>query len=107
MLIGGSMGTCSYVLAGTATGMERAFSSACHGAGRAMSRHEATRKWQGRDVVRELAERGILIRSPSLRGVAAEALGAYQNVSAVVDAAEEARPAKKVARLEPMVCIKG
>lgn len=72
-----------------------------------MSRHEATRKWQGRDVVRELAERGILIRSPSLRGVAEEAPGAYNNVSAVVDAAEEAGLAKRVARLEPLVCIKG
>ncbi len=107
VLIGGSMGTCSYVLAGTATGLERAFSSACHGAGRAMSRHEATRKWQGRSVVRELAERGILIRSPSMRGVAEEAPGAYKNVTAVVDAAEAAGLAKKVARLEPLVCIKG
>ena len=57
--------------------------------------------------VDELAARGILIRSPSLRGVAEEAPGAYKDVSAVVDAAERAGLARKVARLEPMVCVKG
>ena len=54
-VIGGSMGTCSYVLAGTRESEEQAFSSACHGAGRAMSRHQATRQWQGRELVDELA----------------------------------------------------
>ncbi len=107
VLIGGSMGTSSYILAGLATGMERAFGSACHGAGRAMSRHEATRRWQGRSIVDELAGRGILIRSPSLRGVAEEAPLAYKDVSAVVDAAAAAGLARKVARLKPLVCIKG
>lgn len=107
VLIGGSMGTSSYILSGLATGMARAFGSACHGAGRAMSRHEATRRWQGRAVVDELDGRGILVRSPSLRGIAEEAPLAYKDVSAVVDAAEAAGLARKVARLEPLVCIKG
>jgi tRNA-splicing ligase RtcB len=107
VLIGGSMGTASYVLVGTRRGMTEAFASACHGAGRNMSRHEATRRWQGRQVVDDLAGRGILIRSPSPRGVAEEAPGAYKDVSAVVDAADHARLARKVARLEPLVCIKG
>lgn len=107
VLIGGSMGTGSYILAGLASGMERAFGSACHGAGRAMSRHEATRRWQGRAVVDELAARGILIRSPSLRGIAEEAPLAYKDVSQVVDAAQAAGLARKVARLEPLVCVKG
>jgi len=107
VLIGGSMGTGSYILAGLASGMERAFGSACHGAGRAMSRHEATRRWQGRAVVDELAARGILVRSPSLRGVAEEAPLAYKDVTAVVDAADAAGLARKVARLEPLVCVKG
>jgi tRNA-splicing ligase RtcB len=57
--------------------------------------------------VDELAERGILIRSPSLRGVAEEAPGAYKDVSAVVDASDTAGLARKVARLEPLVCVKG
>jgi tRNA-splicing ligase RtcB len=107
VLIGGSMGTASYVLAGTRSGMGEAFGSACHGAGRSMSRHEATRHWQGRRVVDELAARGVLIRSPSMRGVAEEAPGAYKDVGAVVDAAERAGLARKIARLEPVVCIKG
>ncbi len=107
VLIGGSMGTASHILAGTREGMDLAFGSACHGAGRSMSRTEATRRWQGRSIVDELAGRGVLIRSPSLRGVAEEAPGAYKDVDAVVDAAERAGLARKVARLEPLVCIKG
>ena len=107
VLIGGSMGTASYVLAGTRESEQRAFSSACHGAGRAMSRRAATRRWRGRGVVDELAARGIEIRSPSMRGVAEEAPGAYKDVSAVVEAADRAGLARIVARLEPMACIKG
>lgn len=107
VLIGGSMGTASYILAGTRESMQRAFGSACHGSGRAMSRHQALRNWNGRHVVDELAGRGILIRSPSTRGVAEEAPGAYKDVSAVVDAADQAGLARKTARLEPMICIKG
>ena len=107
VLIGGSMGTGSYVLAGLAEAENRSFSSACHGAGRAMSRHQAARQWRGRQVVDELADRGILIRSQSQRGVAEEAPGAYKDVGAVVEAAEQAGLARKVARLRPLVCIKG
>ena len=107
VLIGGSMGTGSYVLAGTKESEQRSFSSACHGAGRAMSRHQAYRTWKGRQVIDDLATRGILIRSPSSRGVAEEAPGAYKDVSAVVDAASAAGLARKVARVEPLVCIKG
>src|SRR5215471_16445573 len=107
VLIGGSMGTSSWVLAGTERGMQEAFGSACHGAGRNMSRTQATKRWNGRQVIDELAARGILIRSPSQRGVAEEAPGAYKDVSEVVDAADRAGIARKVARLEPLVCIKG
>jgi tRNA-splicing ligase RtcB len=107
VLIGGSMGTASYVLAGTRESEALAFSSACHGAGRAMSRHEATRHWKGRQVVDELGARGILIRSPSMRGIAEEAPDAYKDVTAVVDAADAAGLARKVASLAPLICIKG
>ena len=106
VLIGGSMGTGSYVLTGAATSEELSFASACHGAGRAMSRHAALRAWSGRQIVDDLA-RGILIRSPSARGVAEEAPGAYKDVGAVVMAAEQAGLARRVARLLPVVCIKG
>jgi tRNA-splicing ligase RtcB len=107
VLVGGSMGTCSYVLAGTATGMVRSFGSACHGAGRSMSRHQALKQWNGRQVVDELERRGILVRSPSVRGVAEEAPGAYKDVTEVVDATERAGLARKVARLLPLVTVKG
>ena len=107
VLIGGSMGTASYILAGTTQSEQQAFSSACHGAGRSMSRHQATRQWKGRALVDELASRGIIIKSPSLRGVAEEAPGAYKDVSEVVEAADKAGLARKVARLEPMIVVKG
>jgi tRNA-splicing ligase RtcB len=107
VLIGGTMGTASYILAGTRESESRAFSSACHGAGRAMSRHQAMKSYKGRQVVDDLAARGILIRSPSSRGVAEEAPSAYKDVGEVVDAAHAAGLARKVARLEPMVCVKG
>lgn len=87
--------------------MQVAFGSACHGAGRAMSRHQALHKWNGSHVVNDLAGHGILIRSPSMRGVAEEAPGAYKDVSEVVDAADHAGLARKVARVAPLVCIKG
>jgi tRNA-splicing ligase RtcB len=107
VLIGGSMGTGSYVLAGTRESEALAFSSACHGAGRAMSRHQALRTWKGRQVVDELAGRGILIRSPSMRGIAEEAPEAYKDVAAVVAVADAAGLARNVARVEPLVCVKG
>jgi tRNA-splicing ligase RtcB len=107
VLIGGSMGTASYVLAGTRESEQRALSSACHGAGRAMSRRKARKEYGGRQVVDELARRGIVIRSPSLRGVAEEAPLAYKDVNRVVDNADRAGLARKVARLSPVICIKG
>lgn len=107
VLIGGSMGTSSYILAGTGLAESLAFSSACHGAGRVMSRQQAARRWHGRQVVDELAARGIVVRSPSMRGIAEEAPEAYKDAAAVVDAADAAGLACKVARLTPLVCIKG
>ena len=107
VLIGGSMGTGSYILAGTKASESQAFSSACHGAGRSMSRHKAMRQWRGRQLIDDLEVQGIIIRSPSLRGVAEEAPGAYKDVSAVVNAADNANLARKVARLLPMAVIKG
>ena len=107
VLIGGSMGTGSYILVGETSAEQKAFSSACHGAGRAMSRHAALKQWSGRKIVDDLAAQGILIRSPSTRGVAEEAPGAYKDVGAVVAAAEHAGLARRVARLRPLICIKG
>ena len=107
VLIGGTMGTASYILAGTEQSMGLAYGSACHGAGRNMSRRQAVRQWHGGQVIQDLADRGIIIRSPSKRGVAEEAPGAYKDVSAVVQSAEDAGLARLVAKLEPLICIKG
>ena len=107
VLIGGSMGTESWVLAGDAGSEAAALSSACHGAGRAMSRHRAAKLWTGSGIKKDLAEKGIIVKSPTKRGIAEEAPGAYKSVSHVVEVTEHARLARRVARLKPMICIKG
>ncbi len=107
VLIGGTMGTCSYILAGTKESERKALSSSCHGAGRAMSRRQATKKYRGREVVSSLSSKGIVVKSPSMRGVAEEAPGAYKNVTDVVEAADHAGLSKLVAKLDPIVCVKG
>ena len=101
------MGTSSYILAGMAESEELCFSSCSHGAGRAMSRKQATKKWNGRDIVRNLAQKGIIIKSASIRGIAEEAPDAYKDVEIVADATEKAKLARKVAKLEPLICVKG
>lgn len=107
VFVGGSMGTRSAIMVGAGDAEERAFASACHGAGRQMSRHQALRQWYGRRVLDDLAAAGIIIRSPSMRGVAEEAPGAYKDIGAVVEATHVAGLARKVVMLAPVICIKG
>ena len=107
VIIGGSMGTGSWVLAGNGEETNGAYASASHGAGRAMSRTQALKRWRGHALIDELAGRGILIRTRSLRGVAEEAPGAYKDVDEVAEATEQAGLARRVARLLPIACIKG
>jgi tRNA-splicing ligase RtcB len=107
VLIGGTMGTYSYVMVGTEKGEDLAFNSACHGAGRAMSRKKAKKTWRGQKVVRDLAMKGIIVRSSSLAGVAEEAPGAYKDVTEVVDSVHNAGLAKRVVKVKPMAVVKG
>ncbi len=108
VLIGGSMGTSSYILVGTEKGMKLSFGSACHGAGRIMSRKQAKKRFTGPQIVQELLEhQGIEIRGHSFRGLAEEAPDAYKNIAEVVEVAHQAHLAYKVARLRPIICIKG
>jgi tRNA-splicing ligase RtcB len=107
VIIGGSMGTASYVLAGTAESEGKAFSSASHGAGRAMSRSAALKRWHGRQLVDDLARQGVIVRTRSMRGVAEEAPGAYKDVRLVAESTERAGLARRVAELRPRICVKG
>lgn len=107
VLVGGSMGTASYILAGTRESEAKALSSACHGAGRLMSRAEAKRRFQGREVMGGLKRQGILVRTGSFNGIAEEAPGAYKDVDSVIEVTHCAGLARKVARLRPLVCVKG
>ncbi len=106
VLIPGSMGTASYVLVGTKEGKEAWFST-CHGAGRAMSRHEAMRRASGQEVVNRLESKGIVIKCWSLRGIAEEAPMAYKNIDDVVEVVHNSGLSKKVVRLKPLAVIKG
>ncbi len=106
VLIPGSMGTASYVLAGQKKG-EEAFFSACHGAGRTMSRRAALRAISGQKVVKNLESKGIIVKCRSLRGIAEEAPLAYKNIDNVVDVVHNVGLSKKVAKLVPLAVIKG
>ena len=99
------MGTSSYVLAGVAGG--GAFFSACHGAGRLLSRHQAARSVTGPELRRQLEDQGIAVRGASARGLAEETPAAYKDVTQVVAAAEGAGLCRKVARLVPLGVVKG
>ena len=101
------MGTCSYILRGTKIAAEKTFSSACHGAGRKMSRNEATRKWRGEALVNELARRKIVVKGHGWKGLAEEAPGAYKDVEQVVGVMHDSGISTKVARVKPLICIKG
>ncbi len=107
VIIGGSMGTASYILVGTEEGEKKAFGSACHGAGRSMSRHQALKRFKGTEVIERLRKKGIIVRAKSKRGAAEEAPEAYKDVTSVIEATCKAGLTKKVVKLLPMGCIKG
>ena len=107
VLVPGSMGTASYVLAGEPDSLELSFGSSCHGAGRTMSRRAATRQMRGEQVRSELEREGISVRARSMRGLAEEAPAAYKDVSLVVDSVAGAGIARKVARVHPVGVVKG
>ncbi|MCX5674996.1 MAG: RtcB family protein [Planctomycetota bacterium] len=107
VLIPGDMGRYSFLLVGLPQAMAETFGSVCHGAGRAMSRHEAQRRVRGEQVRQDLAARGILAMTRSWRGLAEEYSGAYKDVADVVDVVERAGLARKVCRLRPLGVIKG
>jgi tRNA-splicing ligase RtcB len=107
VLIPGDMGRCSYVLVGTEKAFSDTFGSTCHGAGRVMSRHEAKRTAKGRAIVRELEDKGIIVRSAGRDTIVEEISEAYKDVTDVVDVVHHAGISKKVAKLVPMGVIKG
>ena len=107
VLIGGTMGTNSYILKGTTQAMEDTFGSACHGAGRAMSRMQAKKLFRAENLIDELKEKGIIIKGHSLRGIAEEAPGSYKDVHKVVDVMSKAGVIDKVALLSPIIVVKG
>ncbi len=107
VLIPGDMGRCSFIAVGTSKAMEESFGSTCHGAGRMMSRGAARRSLKGRDIVRDLAERGIVVKAGDIPSLAEEASQAYKDVTQVVEAVHQAGISRKVAMATPLGIIKG
>jgi tRNA-splicing ligase RtcB len=107
VLVPGDMGRYSFVLVGTAAGYRETFGSACHGAGRILSRGQAKRAAKGRAVVRELEDRGILVKGASKRTLNEEISEAYKDVDNVVNVLHQAGISKKVVKIAPLVVIKG
>jgi len=107
VLIPGDMGRYSFILAGTEKAMTESFGSTCHGAGRVMSRKGAFKKARGRNLLKELDERGVFVMAASKGTLAEEMPEAYKDVADVVDVVHEAGIGKKVARVKPMGVVKG
>jgi tRNA-splicing ligase RtcB len=106
VFIPGSMGTASFVMAGLPTSDQRSWASACHGAGRTLSRAAAKKAVTGAELRKSLEAQGIVVRCPSNKGLAEEAPQAYKDVEAVAEVVERAGLAKRVARLRPIGVIK-
>jgi tRNA-splicing ligase RtcB (3'-phosphate/5'-hydroxy nucleic acid ligase) len=107
VLIPGSMGTASYVLAGTETAMHETFGTTCHGAGRLMSRTAAKKSTYAQNAKEKLEQKGVLVRSESRDGIVEEIPEAYKDVDAVVNVVHQAGISRRVARLKPIGVIKG
>ncbi len=107
VIIPGDMGRASFVLLGTEKAMKVSFGSTCHGAGRVMSRHQAIKKAKGRAIWREMADKGIIVRSAGRETLAEEMSEAYKDISDVVDVVTKAGISKKVVKLKPIGVIKG
>ncbi len=107
VLVGGTMGTCSFILHGTQKGMDNTFGSAMHGAGRRMSRVQAKQQFRGDKLIGQLGQQGIIIKAHSNAGVAEEAPGAYKDVNEVIDVMTNASIVGNVVRLKPLISVKG
>ena len=108
VFIGGSMGTCSYILVGSEGSMRKSFGTTCHGAGRAKSRNEMRRKFKDYEAIkRDLNAKSIVLRASDDTRIPEEAPEAYKNVDAVVETCEQADLSKRVMKVVPVCVIKG
>ncbi|MGD9153156.1 MAG: RtcB family protein [Gammaproteobacteria bacterium] len=107
VIIPGSMGTASYVLVGTKDGMENSFGSACHGAGRQMSRAKAKRTVDYQQLLGDLQKKNIIVRGGSAKGLIEEAPQAYKDIEDVIDVVDKSHIARKVVKLKPLAVVKG
>ncbi|MBN2057675.1 MAG: RtcB family protein [Candidatus Saganbacteria bacterium] len=107
VLVPGDMGRYSFILVGTEKALQETWGSVCHGAGRLMSRHEASRRYSASELISQLEGQGILVRSASRKGLVEEAPGAYKDVQNVVNVVHGSGLAKKVARMRPLCVVKG
>lgn len=98
-IIPGSMGARSYIVRGR--GNPESFESCAHGAGRRMSRTQAGKAFNERDLARETE--GIVCRKD--RGVIDEIPSAYKDIDAVM--ANQSDLVEAVHTLKQVLCVKG
>lgn len=107
VIVGGSMGSFSYILSGTDVAMEKTFGSTIHGAGRSLSRNQAKKNFPYEKIIKQLESKGITVLSSSKAGVSEEAPQAYKDIDKVIESVSSSRISNKVARLRPIITIKG
>jgi len=107
VLIPGDMGRYSFVLVGAPGSMEQSFGTTCHGAGRRLSRTAAKKSISSKELLAQLDARGITVRVHSKNLLSEEAPQAYKDAQQVVNVVHNAGLAKLVARLRPIIVIKG
>ncbi len=107
VIVGGSMGSSSYILAGTTTSMTKTFGSTVHGAGRALSRNQSKKNFPYEEVIKQLENKGIKVMSSSKAGISEEAPQAYKDIDSVIESITLANISTKVAKLKPIISVKG
>jgi tRNA-splicing ligase RtcB len=107
IIVGGSMGTSSFILSGTKKAMSETIGSTIHGAGRKLSRTNANQNWSGENILEELKSKGITIKARSIKSLSEEAPSAYKEINSVVNIVHNLGISKKVVELKPIICIKG
>ena len=107
IILPGSMGTASYLLAGTDKAMDETFSSTAHGAGRLMSRHEANKRFTSEGTIKELEKNKIYVKAASSRGISEEAPNVYKDIEDVAEVSDKVGIGKKICKLKPLGVLKG
>lgn len=103
VIVPGSLGTPSYL--GVGLGNKDSFSSCAHGAGRALGRNEAKRRYSPQEVLADIKKRGIILGKINKGNIAEESPWAYKDIEEVKKDQEQL--ARMETKLIPMAVVIG